>query len=73
MDDKRSGEILPVEVKKSSHKWEKDVCAKHIYLIEKTRLCGEASSREFTVATLVLSKISITARRDQNSALGRVA
>lgn len=38
VDDKHTGEIVGeiviVEVKKSSRKREKDVCTKHIYLIE---------------------------------------
>lgn len=67
-----SGEILPVEVKKSSRKREKDVCPKHIYLLEKkdseARLAAGTSFWNDS-----LSNSSITARRDQNSALTRVA
>lgn len=41
VDDKYDGEIvgviLPVEVKKSCLKRKKDVCPKHIYLIEKRK------------------------------------
>lgn len=48
VDDKHSGEILPVEVKKSSRKWERDVCPKHIYLLEKKiRFRVKASCRDF--------------------------
>lgn len=41
VDDKHTGEIVGeivlVEVKKSSRKQKKDVCTKHIYLIEKKK------------------------------------